>query len=78
MCITLFCTLRSRCRTTAGWNFPISRAHFYVSTTQNVLFPFLNLETVLSDLTPENFAKFDEFNEIEWDRWSLKEREFTF
>ena len=36
---------------------------------KNVLFPFLNLETVLSDLTPENFAKF---------RWSLKQREFTF
>ena len=45
---------------------------------KNVLFPFLNLETVLSDLTPENFAKFDEFNKIEWDRWSLKQREFTF
>ena len=42
---------------TATWNVLISRARFmeYVNTTQNVLFLFLNLDTVLSDSTP-NFA----------------------
>ena len=33
--------------------------------TKNLLFPFQNLEMVISDSTPENFAKFDELNEID-------------
>ena len=44
--------------TTATWNFLISRAHFMVrehSIKINVF--FLNLDAVLSDSTPENFAK---------------------
>ena len=44
--------------TTATWNFLISRARFMVrehNIKVNVL--FLNLDAVLSDSTPENFAK---------------------
>ena len=39
-----FCTFLSRCCTTAKWNFLISRARF------------MELDTFLSDPTPENFS----------------------
>ena len=59
-CITLFCTFLSHRCANATWNFLISCALFmdYVNTRQqlNFLFIFLNLHTVLSDWTPENFA----------------------
>ena len=53
--------------TTATGNFLISRARFmeYVSASKNGLFLFLNLDTVLSDLTPKNFAN---IWQIKWNR----------
>ena len=53
----------------ARWNFLISRARFmeYVSASKNglFLFLFLNLDTVLSGSTPENFAN---IRQIKWNR----------
>ena len=52
----------------AMWNLPISRPTFIRSRPaqrKNCLFLFLTLDTVLSDLTAENFATFDKLNEIE-------------
>ena len=44
--------------TTATWNFLISRARFMVGKHNIKMHGlFLNLDAVLSDLTPENFAK---------------------
>ena len=57
-CITLFCIFLSRRCTTATWNLLISRTGLKedVNTQHNnFLFLFLNLDAVLSDLTPENF-----------------------
>ena len=45
---------------------------------ENFLFLFLNIDTVLSNLTPEISPTFDKLNEIEWDRRSSKQCEFTF
>ena len=58
---TLFCTFLSRRCTTATWNLLVSCALFMgymntIRTQKNVLFLFLNLDTVLSDSTQENFA----------------------
>ena len=62
--------------------FLISRALFmeYVNTRQqlNFLFLFLNLDTVLSDWTPENFAIIWQIEWTELEPWSLKQCEFTF
>ena len=48
----------------------MKRARFTdsMTTTQNFLFLFLNLDTTLSNSTPENFATFHKLNEIESDR----------
>ena len=58
---TLFCTFLSRRCTTATWNLLVSCALFMeymntIRTQKNVLFLFLNLDTVLSDSAQENFA----------------------
>ena len=57
MCITLFRTLRSRPRTTAGWNFPISRARFYVNTTQKCSLSFSKLRNRPFGFNPRKFRQ---------------------
>ena len=54
MYITVFCTLLSHHCMTGTWNFLISCSG--LKERNNFLFLFLNLDTVLSDLTPEKFA----------------------
>ena len=56
-CITLFCTFLSRPCKTATWNFLISRARFMWYKTQKLSFSLSNLDTILWDSTPGNFAK---------------------
>ena len=54
MYITVFCTLLSHHCMTGTWNFLISCSGF--KERNNFLFLFLNLDTVLLDLTLEKFA----------------------
>ena len=59
--------------TTATWNFLISRSRFMVrehNTKMHGL--FLNLDAVLSDSTPENFAKIWQIK-WNWVRWTRSE-----
>ena len=46
--------------------------------TKSFFFFFLNLDTVLSDLTQNISPTCDKLNKTEQDRWSLKQSEFTF
>ena len=57
----------SRRSTTTTWNFLISRVRFInlVNTTQCFFFPFVNSNSVLSDLTPKNLANIWQIN---WNR----------
>ena len=54
---TFFLFLSRRCKS-AAWNVLISRSLLMelMNTAQEIFF-FLNSDTVLSDLTPDNFAK---------------------
>ena len=54
-CMTLFCTFLNRSCKSASWNFLISRDWWTLHN--NFLFLFLNSDTVLSDSSPDDFAK---------------------
>ena len=39
---------------------------------------FQNLDTDLKNSSPENSPLFNNLNDLEWERWILKQDEFTF
>ena len=77
-CITLNCTFLCRHCTTTTWKFLISRFMADVNKRQRFSFVFLNLDTLLSNSTPEKIANIWQIKNVAKKRWSLKQREFTF
>ena len=72
--------LGRRCTNATG-NFLISRARFMklVNTAQNFLFFFFyQLRSFWIQPQTRISRTFDKLSEIQWDRWSLKQPQFTF
>ena len=76
-CITLFFTLLCRHCTTMTWNFLISRFVEDVNTRQRYSFSpsFYELRYNHLESTSKKSPNFDKLNELELERWSLKQRE---
>ena len=74
-CITPFCTFLSLCCTTGTWTLDFTRPLYGGRWTQKKIFflLLLNLDTVLSDSTPEDFLNIRQIEVL----WSLKQCEFT-
>ena len=74
-CITPFCTFLSLRCTTGTWILDFTRPLYGGRWTQkkNFFFLLLNLDTVLSDSTPEDFLNIRQIEVL----WSLKQCEFT-
>ena len=74
----LFCTWLCRHCTTTTWKCPISRIVEDVNTKQRLCFSFPELRYPLSEFNSrKELPAFDELNEMEFARWSLKQRDFT-
>ena len=71
-CITLFCTFLCRRCTTTPWNLPISRFVEDANAQKRFSFSFSKIRC------QKNLLTFDEMNEKEQERWSVRQHEVFF